>query len=157
MFSSCPKNSRLLLGLLLHLTFCGLTNGPSKSPFNCFCFKRLTQLWAVLWRKPVHSRSHKRYIRYATEIQCPEKHSNCMLWWLFGYVHLQLYKDDIWSSKPSELHGFLATLVNPPVDVLTWVLQLGTILTLIFKLFGKITKGIFIYLTTYLLILPNWQ
>lgn len=33
------------------LTFCGLTNGPSESPLNHFCFKCLIQLWALLWKE----------------------------------------------------------------------------------------------------------
>lgn len=48
--------------------------------------------------------------------------------------------DDIWTSKPSELHGFLATLVHASVDALMQVLQFGNILTLVFKLFSNIKK-----------------
>jgi len=54
-------------------------------------------------------------------------------------------------------YGFLATLVHASIDVSMQVLQFGTSLTLIFKLFCKITKGFFIYFTTSLLIFPNWQ
>lgn len=109
------------------LTFCGLTNGPSKSPFNCFCFKCLTQLWAVLWRKPVHSRSRMRKFRYATEMQLKpvmaEKHSKRVLWWLFGYVHLQVCKQR-WHLEFKTLR--VTRLLGYPSKYISWCLHMSS-------------------------------
>lgn len=121
-------------------------------------------------RKPVHSRSHMRKFRYATEMQFKpvraEKHSNRMLWWLFVYVHLQAYKQRwhlefktfrvIWLLGYPSMYVcmYVCTCISWFLDASSWVWNYSD---LYFQVFCKITKGIFIYFTTCLLIVPNWQ
>lgn len=55
MFSCFPKASAWLTFTLI---FCGLTNGPSETLFNYFCFKCLTQLLVFSLRENLFAQDH---------------------------------------------------------------------------------------------------
>lgn len=89
---------------------------------------------------------YKKNLMYAAKLSFipirAKKCSNHVLWQVFFSVFLQAHKQtwhlELKTFRVFHSKGdFLPTLVHAPVDASMQVLQFGTILTLVFKLFSN--------------------